>query len=209
MVETNILVYQLSVFNSLPSHPSANPLASPIVDFPQDSGKTLYIHCTQQSVRTDTAHIQWARQPWKRGKRTSVSQHTYLWHSVISEACYLKRYRRNRSNFFKVANTVSLWTRESKLHWSPIKNEDNISQLLTSSSYLTWMPVILTCTFFITWVASFSKKVSFFSSFGLARTRKKKSVFRVIIASWISLHQHLQQCKFNISSKLTFQFSFI
>lgn len=106
-----------------------------------------------------------------KGKKNICFTYPYLWHSVTSEARYLKGCRRNHSNFFKEANTVSLWTRESKLHWSPIKNEDSISQLLTSSSYLTWMPVILTCTFFITWVASFSKKVSFFSSFGLARTR--------------------------------------
>lgn len=54
------------------------------------------------------------------------------------------------------------------------KTERSTWQILTSSSYLTWMPVILTCTFFITWVASFSKKVSFFSSFGLSGEKKKK-----------------------------------
>lgn len=49
----------------------------------------------------------------------------------------------------------------------------SISKLLTSSSYLMWMSVIFTCTFLITWVANFSKNVSFLASFGLSIKNRK------------------------------------
>lgn len=53
-------------------------------------------------------------------------------------------------------------------------------KILTSSSYRTWMLEILTCTFLMTWVTSFSIKVSCFSNVGFSVKYKQISAPTVL-----------------------------
>lgn len=109
----------------------------------------------------------------KAKERISISHiqnisgcHSYLGYAIWRGA------EETTATFSRWQITVSLNGLDNH-DWTGVQfktKKENMFQILTSSSYLTWMPVILTWTFFITWVASFSKKVSFFSSFGLSKT---------------------------------------
>lgn len=108
LVHISIPIYQLSVFNYLPSDSSVTHPVSAILDFTQDTEKFWTSTAHTNIWWTAIIHIYWARHHWKRQKREYLFHITKIfWLSVISEVLYLKRCRGNSAE--ETTATFSRW----------------------------------------------------------------------------------------------------